>query len=160
MFEQTIQVLNEFMPKLVQAISEEVDKKGIKASGNFQRSLRSTIERKGESLIAQIIGHRYGLAVNLGRGKTVNSGPGHVKKAIRKWVDQKGITPGTITLKSGKNRKLTKDELVFLITRKIHEQGFEAKPFIDDAVEPFLENFKQQLRNTLISDIKRELQPA
>jgi hypothetical protein len=47
-----------------------------------------------------------------GRGPTKKTGSGSVSKGIREWVRQRGITSD-----------LKEDQLVYLITRKIHKHG-------------------------------------
>jgi hypothetical protein len=84
---------------------------------------------------------KYGKFIQYGRKPTTStSGPGAVQKAIRKWIDDKGIQP-----RPGKNGKTpTKDQLAYLIARQIHEKGFISRYAPKSFIDPF-EMIKKQL---------------
>ncbi len=144
-FTETIKALDLGLPKFVEALKQAISNKGIKASGDLQNSLHvQKLNESADLLNVAIVGNRYGEAVTLGRGPTVNSGPGAVKKNIRKWIDQKGLTP-----KDG----ISKDAMAFLIARKIHKEGFKAQPFVKEATEPLEPEFTRLLNEAIRQDI-------
>lgn len=88
---------------------------GANASGKTSASLlteTATTDTKAQLQISGGIGWAF---VEQGRGRTrKKDGTGEVKKAIRKWIDFKGIQP---------EDGITKDTLAFLISRAIHTRG-------------------------------------
>lgn len=98
---------------------EDVKKKIIAEANSQGRNKSGKI---GDSLEVTQNGNNYKLwgfrwiveAWESGRGKTVNSGDGALKRAITRWVENNNIKPrGNITQKS----------LIYLITRSIHKSG-------------------------------------
>jgi hypothetical protein len=63
--------------------------------------------------VLSIYGNDYIQYLQNGRAPTKNGGNGAVKRAIRQWIDDKGIIPDGIS----------KDSLAFLIARRIHQEG-------------------------------------
>ena len=86
--------------------------KGLKASGNFERNVSSKVENN----TLEISAPSYAYQLVHGRGKTKSAGSGgqSLRSLIRKWIDDKGITP---------TDGISKDSLAFLIARKIHREG-------------------------------------
>jgi hypothetical protein len=102
-------ILQSFAARFIQDLRESMDSSGVTASGNFNRSLTADIT--ANSVI--VLGARYAGAIELGRKPTSGGGNGELRKAIRSWIDDKGINPADIS----------KDSLAFIITRKIHREG-------------------------------------
>jgi hypothetical protein len=106
----SVDILRSFATETINDIRLSMDASGVTASGKFNRSLQAEI--KPDELV--ITGARYAGAIELGRKPTSSGGPGELRKLIRSWIDDKGITP---------TGDISKDSLAYLITRKIHEQG-------------------------------------
>lgn len=91
-----------------------IDRRGQKASGKTQQKTYVVATDKGGKIMTpQPVG-----ALLYGRGKTTaggQKGAGVLQSVIRKWIDDKGISPVDIT----------KDSLAFLIARKIHREGIK-----------------------------------
>lgn len=72
----------------------------------------------------------YGEIVDSGRGKSTKGGPKQQWRGdIKQWIQQKGIK-----LKPG----VTLEQAAFLITRKINQKGYRAKPFIQPSIDQVL----------------------
>jgi hypothetical protein len=71
----------------------------------------------------QIIADKNLVIQEQGRGPTKNPGPGQVKKSIKQWIKDKGI-----------RSELSDDSLAFLISRKIHREGFKGTPGLISSV--------------------------
>ena len=102
-------ILQSFAARFIQDLRESMDSSGVTASGNFNRSLTADITANSVT----VLGARYAGAIELGRKPTSGGGNGELRKAIRSWIDDKGINPADIS----------KDSLAFIITRKIHREG-------------------------------------
>jgi hypothetical protein len=103
-------IIRSFAEKYITDIRQSMDSSGVTASGNFNRSL--TYTQTDKELIIE--GAAYAGAIEFGRKPSGGGGSGVLKGLIRKWIDDKGITP---------TGNISKDSLAFLITRKIHQQG-------------------------------------
>lgn len=85
------------------------NQKGFKASGNWAKSLTPTQSIKPTSISIKMLGEQYTGAMTDGRKR----GKMPPVDTIRKWIDDKGITPD-----SG-----TKDNLAWAIAKKIGKDG-------------------------------------
>jgi len=102
-------ILQSFAARFIQDLRESMDSSGVTASGNFNKTLKATVTPN----TVVVEGERYAGAIELGRKPTSGGGNGELRKAIRSWIDDKGINPADIS----------KDSLAFIITRKIHREG-------------------------------------
>lgn len=102
-------ILQSFAARFIQDLRESMDSSGVTASGNFNKTLKATI--RPNTVVVE--GERYAGAIELGRKPTSGGGNGELRKAIRSWIDDKGISPADIS----------KDSLAYIITRKIHREG-------------------------------------
>lgn len=103
-------ILQSFAARTIEDIRESMDVSGVTASGAFNRSLQAAITENS----AVITGAMYAGAIERGRRPTTSGDNGELIRAIRSWIDSKGITP---------TGNISKDSLAYLITRKIHEEG-------------------------------------
>ena len=87
----------------------------MKASGQFEESLEVNVS-KGN---AKIIGSEYAVQLDKGRKPTSGSGGGTIKliDQIKQWIVDKGIVSN---IKNDNDNST----LAFLITRKIHRDGW------------------------------------
>jgi len=83
----------------------------MNASGRTAASVRYEVTRTGLFLYG--IGYIFALETGRGPSKQAGSGGETLLMRIRKWIDEKPITPTDIS----------KDSLAYLITRKIHQEG-------------------------------------
>lgn len=89
---------------------------GMKASGKFEEE----IEVQAGDDFGRVIGVPYTTQLQEGRKPTERGGDGSLLKAIEQWIVDKGIVgniEGDISVSS----------LAFLITRKIHREGWKRK---------------------------------
>jgi hypothetical protein len=98
------------------------------ASGKTSESIQFEVVENKDRVLFQVVADRNILALQDGRGPTVNNGPGNLKNAIRQWVKDKGI-----------KSELPEETLVYLITRKIHREGYKGTPgLITDTINDSL----------------------
>lgn len=95
----------------------EYNAKGMKASGQFERELKVEVSE----FRASLIGMNYAEQLELGRERTVNGNTGGqtLLEKIKTWIEDKGIRP--------LEPKMTTSTLAFLITRKIHREGWDRR---------------------------------
>jgi hypothetical protein len=127
------QALQNLGDQIVAEMQQTLSNKGISASGNLSRSITATvIQDKNNVSVLEVSMLSYGEIVDAGRGKSKTGGPKQTwRPEIKEWIKQKGIS-----LKPG----VTLDQAAFLITRKINQRGYPAKPFIDSSIDKVLAN--------------------
>lgn len=115
----TEQILRQYFEAAIAKIQDNIRAKRVtkygamNASGFTAASLEYVITPTGGALYGA--GHIF--VLETGRGPTTSGGGGgtSLRSKIRRWIDDKGITPEGIS----------KDSLAFLIARKIHREGTE-----------------------------------
>lgn len=145
------------LPELVKSYHDL----GLRASGNWERSLSSQTTQEGSTVITVIEGAAYTGALVGGRAKTKSKGGGgqSLRSVIRQWIDDKGITP---------RDKISKDSLAFLIARKIHREGIRvpnehnsgkliSNVFTDKAINELGEVVKKELGNVVSTEVMKGL---
>lgn len=144
-FNNTLNVMNTNGVGVVNRFRQVFAQKNGNASGETSRQAKSTVAIHGNMLNLTVDTTSYFFYADLGRGKTVNSGKGLVRPRIRKWIDQKHIVPP---------RGMSKDQLAYFITRKIHREGYKGKFYVKDVITPeFEKHFTDELADALLKDL-------
>jgi len=113
---QTIgEVLDKHGARIVKGLQKSIESKGLTATGQTAKSIQYKIVEKGFITSLEILANLALLVLEKGRGPNVKSGGGGLKAGIETWVDAKPIIPY--------DPKISKKQLVFLITRKIAKEG-------------------------------------
>lgn len=104
------------------------------ASGKTSESIQFEVIESRESVVLQVVADKTIRTLQEGRGPTVQGGNGSLKDAIRQWIKDKGIVSD-----------IPNESLVFLITRKIHREGYKGSPgLIDNVINDRLIDLIQQ----------------
>lgn len=94
------------------------DSKGMRASGRFAKSLKVDIRSDETSSTGVLIGNKYADQLEDGRLPTTGpAGSPTLFEQIIEWIQDKGIRPI--------EKKMKISTLAFLITRKIHREGWK-----------------------------------
>ena len=109
------QALQEELIYIIQDLIKNYDNLGLRASGEYANSLEGSVNSNPDGYELLIEGSDYAYFMENGRQPTKKKGKGDLKAIIRQWIDDKKIVPNGIS----------KDDLAFLITRKIHQQGIK-----------------------------------
>lgn len=114
------------------------DQKGMRASGKFADSLEVIIKDNG--LTAQLWGNSYAQQLETGR----SSGKYPPINAILKWIEDKNISARL-------NGEITKNQLAFLIARKIAREGWNREGY--GGVELISEVVTDERINKIIKEV-------
>ena len=106
-------------------IISNYDRDNMRASGSFAKSLRVEILQQSGLIKGTLYGANHSIFVDKGRWATGGGGNGQLREAIKQWIDDKGITP---------RDNISKDSLAFLISRKIHREGWKPKNIYPNGV--------------------------
>lgn len=115
---------------ITQGLKDSLRKANRNASGKTSESINFEVFEDNDKVTFQIVANRNILTLQDGRKPTKNGGNGQVKDSIRQWIKDKGIKA---------SNGISEDSLVFLITRKIHREGYKGTPgLIDDVINDSL----------------------
>ena len=144
------EILQNFLNTVSRRIGQEQKAKGIRASGESAKSLKSKVSEKGDISRGILTGRDYFLQQEEGRGPTpqgARKSQPTLKDNIRKWIDFKGIG-------SGKTRK-EKEGIAFVIARKIHQEGWNKNGARLDITKIIKEEKKSLVKSTLGLSVDR-----
>lgn len=151
----TKQIFQVEFDKLMKDIGAEYERLGMKASGEFKEELEVQVT----SSTGKLLGLPYAEQLDEGRKKTTGGGDGAVLRAIKKWIVDKGVVnniKGNISVSS----------LAFLITRKIHREGWKREGFggvnlisniiTDRRMQDIIDKIGNSLTLSFVSKLEKE----
>jgi len=119
--------LNQVGLQIVKSLQAELQRQGINVSGELSRSITHQVVGADDGVYLEISMDDYGQYIDEGRKSSKRGGPKQTwRYKIDNWIKLRGITP--------RQPGMTQKQLAFLITRKINQRGFKAKPFIDKGI--------------------------
>lgn len=144
-------VLNTYGQRVVSELRDAIKNKplprrnGKSYVANASGDLEKTLNFKVENGVLTVYANKYIGALIFGRKPTTGGGNGALKRAIRVWIDDKGITPYGL---------ISKDSLAFIIARKIHKEGTLLYPQGSDLLSAIItDEFINKLKSDIFSDI-------
>lgn len=151
-------VLLNFADYFQRKLQENMLKNGSNASGKLVNSFQTEVTIGENSYEVGINLEDYWYWVNNGRGPTKNGGNGTLLEKIKEWIRVKKIVPHVGTIKTGKQAGKqylpTVNQLAYLITRKIHREGYKGTHFFDDAKKDAIAYFQQSIDYAIRDDIQ------
>ena len=137
--------LNDFADTFIELARQNLDANNTNASRNLYDSFEKIIEIGEDYYSVKISMADYGKYVENGRG------PGKFPPMdkIREWIEIKPVE-----IQPGMNgRTPSIDQLTFLISRKIANEGTEAQPFFEPAKEEAIRQFENAIDEAIAADI-------
>lgn len=151
-------VLENFAVYFQNKLQENMRANDSNASGNLVNSFKTEVKIEDSYYEVGINLADYWYYVNNGRGPTRGGGNGTLLEKIKNWIIVKRIVPHVGVIKTGKNagkQYLPKiNQLAFLITRKIHREGYEGTHFFDEAKADSIEYFKESIDLAIREDVE------
>lgn len=138
-------VLNEYADTVIQLTQDNLQQNGNIATGNLLQ-MEKVIEVGDDWFKVYLSLQDYWKYIEEGRG----AGKFPPPDAIRNWIEVKNITPEP----DANGRTPSVDQLTFLISRKIAEEGTEAHPFLEPAKQEALQRFEQSIEYAIEEDVK------
>lgn len=143
-------LLAQFEKDIERVLKNNLIKNNRVASGNLLKSISVSETRNDDSITIVLNSADYLKQVSEGRKPTSGSGNGSLKEKIKTWIEQKNILP--------RENNITKDQLAFLIARKIHREGYEGSNDYAMAVEEVSNKYIPKLQEALNEDLQIEAQ--
>lgn len=138
-------VLNEFADQFIQNARDGLQADGSIATGELYDSFEKIIEIGEDYYSVKISLADYWQYVNNGR----KPGKFPPPPAIRNWIEVKPVNP--YPLPNGKTPSV--QQLTFLISRKIANEGIEPTNFFDEAKEQTIRDFEQRIDLAIAEDV-------
>ena len=139
--------LDEYAEKAKELYKRKLTDKGINASYKLLNSVETVVRRNDDEFTVTINLEDYWIYVENGRG------PGKFPPIdkILEWIRVKPVIPYS----DSRGRLPTEEQLAFLISRKISEQGTEPKRVLYETVEELNRYYLPLLKQSLDNDFNR-----
>lgn len=138
-------VLNEFGDAFIQNARDNLQSDGSIATGELYDSFEKIVEIGDDWFKVSISLADYWRFLENGRGPGKYPPP----DAIRNWIEVKPVTPY-----AGVDGKVPSvEQLTFLISRKIAEEGTDPKPFFEPAKEQTIRDFEERISLAIQEDV-------
>ena len=139
------EVLNEFADAFIQNARNNLEANQSNASYNLYNSFEKVIEVGEDYFKVSISLADYWQYLEKGRG------PGKFPPVdkIKEWIEVKPVNP--TPLSNGKTPSV--EQLSFLISRKIANEGTEGKPFFEPAKEQTIREFEDKINQAIEEDV-------
>ena len=150
-FSRTEALLNSFAQTIVNRYKDKISEY---ASGKLYKSIDYTITSKSDSYLVTINLEEYWKFIEKGRRAGAKIPP---VSAIENWIKIRKIIPRPVTLKSGKQRVPTVQQLAYVIARSIARKGIAPRPFMRETIEDTMNDFKSKLTAAVRDDVLENL---
>lgn len=151
-------VLDAFATYFQNKLQENLMRDGSNASGNLVNSIKTEVKIGDDTYEVGVWLADYWYYVNNGRGPTKAGGNGGLLDKIKEWIKVKKIVPHVGVIKTGKNAGKqylpTINQLAYLITRKIHREGYKGTGFFDRAKADSIEYFQESIDLAIREDVE------
>ena len=138
-------VLERFAVELEAQYKSNLKKHNRIATGTLHNTAKCEVV-KGEYLVVFHLQDYYKW-VEGGRDKTKNGGNGELRRALLNWIEVKHILP------TPKNGKLpTPKQLAYLISRKIHMEGYKGTQDLSNAIDTIYDKYKDEIYKAIDKD--------
>lgn len=135
-----VELRNEYQDNLIR--SDRV------ASGDLLNTVEYEVKDKNGTYTVSLRLQDYWKWVESGRPPTERGGNGDLRTAILEWIKIKPVLPHT-----DKNGKLpTPQQLAYLISRKIHKEGYEGTQDLRKATESVWDRFVYEIYEAIDKD--------
>ena len=146
-FSRTEALLNSFAQTIVNRYRDKISEY---ASGKLYKTIDYSITSQNDSYLVTINLEEYWKFIEKGRRPGAKMPP---VSAIENWIKVRKIIPRPVTLKSGKQRVPTVQQLAYVIARSIAKQGIKPRPFMSESIDQTIEDFKSKLTAAVREDV-------
>ena len=146
-FSRTEALLNSFAQTIVNRYKDKISEY---SSGKLYKTIDYTITSNNDSYLVTINLESYWVFLERGRKAGAKMPP---VSAIEEWIKVRKIIPRPVTLKSGKQRVPTVQQLAYVIARSISRKGIAPRPFMRESIEDTMKDFKSKLSAAVREDV-------
>lgn len=139
------EVLERFAKELEAEYKNNLKRSGRIATGQLHDTAKCEVVKGNYTVVIHL--QDYWKYVEGGRPKTMSGGNGELRRKILEWIEVKHILP------KPQNGKLpTPEQLAYLISRKIHKEGYKGTQDLSKATDTIYDKFKQEIYNAIDKD--------
>ena len=150
-FSRTEALLNSFAQTIVNRYKDKISEY---SSGKLYKTIDYSITSQNDSYLVTINLEEYWKFIEKGRRPGAKMPP---VSAIENWIKVRKILPRPVTLKSGKQRVPTVQQLAYVIARSISRKGIAPRPFMSESINQTIEDFKSKLTAAVREDVLENL---
>jgi hypothetical protein len=148
-----LEVLERYAVALRNEYQDNLIKSDRIASGELLNSVEYKVTSKNGTYTVYLNLKDYWQWVESGRPPTTSSGSGDLRRNILQWIKVKPILP-----RADKDGRLpTPEQLAFLISRKIHNEGFEGTQDLRKATDTVYDRFVYEIYEAIDKDWDKAL---
>lgn len=151
-FSRTESLLNSFSQTIVNRYKDKISEY---SSGKLYNTINFEITKGSSNYIVTINLEDYWVFLENGRRAGAKIPP---VSAIENWIKVRKIIPRPVTLKSGKQRVPTVQQLAYVIARSISRNGIAPRPFMRESINQTIEEFKSKLSAAVREDVLENLE--
>lgn len=139
-------VLERFAVELEAEYKNNLKRSGRIATGKLHNTAKCEVVKGDYTVVFHL--EDYWKYVEGGRPKTMSGGSGELRRKILEWLEVKRILPTPM-----KNGKLpTPKQLAYLISRKIHKEGYKGTQDLSKATDTIWERYREEIYNAIDRD--------
>ena len=146
-FSRTESLLNSFAQTIVNRYKDKISEY---SSGKLYKTIDYSITSHNDSYLVTINLEEYWKFIEKGRRAGAKMPP---VSAIENWIKIRKIIPRPVTLKSGKQRVPTVQQLAYVIARSIAKNGIKPRQFMRESIEDTMKDFKSKLSAAVRDDV-------
>lgn len=150
-FSRTEALLNSFAQTIVNRYRDKISEY---ASGKLYKTIDYSITSQNDSYLVTINLEEYWKFIEKGRRAGAKMPP---VSAIENWIKVRKIIPRPVTLKSGRQRVPTVQQLAYVIARSISRKGIAPRPFMRESIEYTMKDFQSKLSAAVREDVLENL---
>ena len=149
-FQRLAEVLEQYGEAIAEQYKQNLTDSGRNASGKLYNSIRSQVTVNNTTYDVELNLEEYWKWIENGRPPTQSSTPSNppLRERILEWIRIKPVLPTPID-----GKLPTEEQLAYLITRKIHREGFEGKPDLSDAMDSLLDEWENRIEEAMDADV-------
>lgn len=150
-FKHLEKVLAEYGERVKETYRGYLQSEGVNASGSLSNSISVNVDAGDNKYEVSLNLNEYWKWLEGGRAPTKNNGNGELRRSILQWIRVKPVLPTPF------NGKLpTEEQLAYLISRKIHMEGYKGKGLLQKSQDDN-EDFMLQIEYALLEDVSEDI---
>lgn len=152
MFENLVEELEIWGELIASEYKDKLNSEDISASGRLANSVKVLFRNSGRLYEVCLQLEDYYKYIEGGRGVTRNNGDGQLRRAILDWIRVKPILPQPYD-----GKLPTENQLAYLISRKIHNLGYEGKRPLGRTIDENKRDIYRDIERALQKDLNTDV---
>ena len=152
MFEHLVDTMQLWGEIIAEEYKNKLNNEGITASGKLANSVKSLFSINGTTYEVDLSLESYWKQIEDGRKPTHNGGNGELRRNILDWIKVKPVLPRPYD-----GKLPTEEQLAYLISRKIHRDGYDGKQPLKRTIEENKVDIYKDIEIALSKDLSTDV---